>query len=93
MIQILTIVVVAKQPYLDISLNNRSLFGNIELADLEALPSEEFEPLVDRALHEGTCCPGRGFVLMPSASPYGRHIAPRVLANYQLLVEKALAFR
>jgi len=69
------------------------LFGNIELADLEALPSEEFEPLVDRALHEGTCCPGRGFVLMPSASPYGRHIAPRVLANYELLVEKALAFR
>ncbi len=68
------------------------LFGNIEAADIENLPPAAFEPRVARALHEGTAGPGRGFVLMPSACPYGRVIKPSVLENYRLMVQHAEAF-
>ncbi|HEY3267012.1 MAG TPA: uroporphyrinogen decarboxylase family protein [Armatimonadota bacterium] len=65
------------------------LFGNLEASDLENLEPAEFAPLVDRALEEGTSGEGRGFVLMPSASPYGRDITRRTMANYETMVEKA----
>lgn len=68
------------------------LFGNIEIADIENLTSAAFEPKVVRALREGTQGPGRGFVLMPSACPYGRVIKPSVLENYRLMVRHAEAF-
>ncbi|MCE9615296.1 MAG: hypothetical protein K8T26_13580 [Lentisphaerae bacterium] len=62
------------------------LFGNIEIADIEGLPPPQFEAVVRRALLEGTRGEGRGFVLMPSSSPYGRTIHPDVLRNYETLV-------
>lgn len=65
------------------------LFGNIEVADIENLSPEKFEPKVVKALREGTAGEGRGFVLMPSAAPYGRTIPPSVLANYQTMVRLA----
>ncbi len=65
------------------------LFGNIEIADIENLKPADFEPKVIQALREGTADTGRGFVLMPSACPYGRTIKPSVLENYRLMVEHA----
>ena len=62
------------------------LFGNLEIADIENRPTAEFEKIVARALREGTTGPGRGFVLMPSAAPYGRTITPRTMANYETMV-------
>ena len=35
---------------------------------------------------KGTTGEGRGFVLLPSASPYGRQIAPHVMANYETMI-------
>ena len=62
------------------------LFGNLEIADIENTEPHEFEPLVRRALTEGTRSEGRGFVLMPSASPYGRTTSARTLQNYETMV-------
>lgn len=69
------------------------LFGNIEARDLECLPPAEFEKVVAQALREGTAGEGKGFVLMPSASPYGRTITPVTLANYETMVRLAVGFR
>ena len=32
---------------------------------------------------------GRGFVLMPSASPYGRELSALTLKNYEMIVKVA----
>ncbi len=60
------------------------LFGNLEASDIENLPTPAFETKVRRALAEGPG--GRGFVLMPSACPYGRRLSPLALANYRAMV-------
>ncbi len=62
------------------------LFGNLEIADIENMEPTDFEDVVRRALDEGTRGAGRGFVLMPSACPYGRTISPRTLQNYETIV-------
>lgn len=63
------------------------LFGNLESSDLENLPPADFRVLVQRAIDEGTRGPGRGFVLMPSACPYGRVLPERALRNYEVMLE------
>ncbi len=63
------------------------LYGNLEANDIEMLSPHDFAEKVRRALDEGTRGTGRGFVLMPSASPYGRHLTPRALRNYETMVE------
>jgi hypothetical protein len=68
------------------------LFGNIEAAELELLSPDAFEARVAQALREGTAGEGRGFVLMPSACPYGRQFGPHVLANYETMVRLAKEF-
>jgi uroporphyrinogen-III decarboxylase len=65
------------------------LFGNLEASEIENLPTDVFERRVHRALEEGTTGAGRGFVLMPSACPYGREINARVMANYRTMVRLA----
>jgi hypothetical protein len=65
------------------------LFGNIEIADVENLETPRFAEKVKRALDEGTRGSGRGFVLMPSASPYGRIISARTMRNYENMVQLA----
>lgn len=62
------------------------LFGNLEVSDLETLPRERFREKVLRALEEGTRGPGRGFVLMPSACPYGRKLSSAAMRNYETMV-------
>ncbi|MEI8140937.1 MAG: uroporphyrinogen decarboxylase family protein, partial [bacterium] len=57
------------------------LFGNLEIADIENMPSPQFTEKVKRALNEGCAGEGRGFVLMPSASPYGREISALCLSG------------
>jgi uroporphyrinogen-III decarboxylase len=69
------------------------LFGNLELRDVENMDPPDFEKVVAKALRDGTRGPGRGFVLMPSACPYGRTITPRTLANYRTMVRLATGFR
>ena len=68
------------------------LFGNLEVSDIENLPPEQFREKVARALREGTAGEGRGFVLMPSACPYGRKLSPRALKNYEIMVEMTEGF-
>lgn len=68
------------------------LFGNLEVSDIENLPTELFRKKVDTALREGAGGQGRGFVLMPSACPIGRKLKTRSLENYRCMVERAEAF-
>lgn len=63
------------------------LFGNLESCDVENLPTERFAEKVGRALDEGTSGTGRGFVLMPSACPYGRQLPSRTVRNYETMIE------
>ncbi len=69
------------------------LFGNIEVSDIENLVPEKFAEKVDKALREGTAGEGRGFVLMPSASPYGRTITERTWANYTTMVKMTREYK
>jgi uroporphyrinogen-III decarboxylase len=64
------------------------LFGNIEITDIENMPSDKFRRVVKQVIADGTSGEGRGFVLMPSASPYGRNISELTLRNYQIMVEE-----
>jgi len=68
------------------------LFGNLEMRDIETMPTAEFEKVVAKALQDGTAGSGRGFVLMPSACPYGREVGESVLANYRAMVRLAKGF-
>jgi len=63
------------------------LFGNLEVSDIETLPSDAFAGKVKRAIEEGTTGEGRGFVLMPSASPYGRKLSRTALKNYETMID------
>ncbi len=69
------------------------LFGNLEIADIENLPPDRFEMKVKRALEEGMMGKGRGFVLMPSSCPSGRHFSPYTLPNYEKMVDLTENFR
>ena len=62
------------------------LFGNLEISDLENLAADDFAKKIERAIREGTSGRGRGFVLMPSACPYGRVLSKKTLANYEKMI-------
>ena len=62
------------------------LFGNLEIAAIENTEPNKFEKLIRRALAEGTHGEGRGFVLMPSACPYGRTLSEKTMQNYETMV-------
>jgi hypothetical protein len=68
------------------------LFGNIEIADIENTEPSRFEKIVEKTLRDGTGGKGRGFVLMPSSSPYGRTITPTTMANYETMVRLTVNF-
>jgi hypothetical protein len=69
------------------------LFGNLEISDIELLPAAQFSELVKRALDEGTAGEGRGFVLLPSASPCGRNVSPVTLRNYDTMIRLVEAWQ
>jgi hypothetical protein len=62
------------------------LFGNIEITDIENLAPKAFEAKCRKSVIDGTAGEGRGFVLMPSACPYGREISATTLENYRTMV-------
>ena len=66
-----------------------TLFGNIEVSTIETLESDAFEGLVKNTLREVAETSGKGFVLMPTAAPYGRRITANTLRNYETLVRLA----
>ena len=66
-----------------------TLFGNIEASEIEMMPEAQFERRVAKAIADGTAGQGRGFVLLPSACPYGRTITPRTMSNYRTMVRLA----
>jgi len=68
------------------------LFGNLEICDIENLPTSEFAKKVTQTLTEGTAGQGKGFVLMPSACPYGRVLSNQALKNYEKMVEMVETF-
>jgi uroporphyrinogen-III decarboxylase len=68
------------------------IFGNIEITDIENMPGEAFRRIVRQAIADGTSGEGRGFVLMPSASPYGRNISDQIIRNYQIMIEEVERF-
>ena len=63
------------------------LFGNLEATDIENLPTDSFAEKIKRALDEGTAGEGRGFVLLPSACPYGRQLSTLAMKNYEKIIE------
>ena len=63
------------------------LFGNLEASDLENLSTDRFAEKIERALAEGTKGAGKGFVLMPSACPYGRKLSALAMKNYEKMIE------
>lgn len=62
------------------------LFGNLEVSDIENMPTPAFSKRVARSLREGMEGAGRGFVLMPSSAPYGRKLPELTLRNYEEIV-------
>jgi hypothetical protein len=62
-------------------------FGNLELSDIETMEPHEFEKKILTALEEGTAGEGKGFVLMPTASPIGRKLKLSTLKNYEKIIE------
>jgi hypothetical protein len=64
-----------------------TLFGNIEISDIENLPPERFRKIAEASVRDGTSGEGRGFVLMPSSCPCGRKIPENTLRNYEILVD------
>jgi hypothetical protein len=69
------------------------LFGNLEISEIENLPTVQFRERVNRALAEGTAGAGRGFCLLPSSCPYGRELSALTLRNYEAMVEEVETFR
>ncbi|HPB32801.1 MAG TPA: uroporphyrinogen decarboxylase family protein [Candidatus Sumerlaeota bacterium] len=68
------------------------LFGNLEISDIETMPTDRFAERVTQSLKEGTTGSGRGFVLMPSACPYGRMLSPLAQANYEAIIAAVESF-
>ncbi len=65
------------------------LFGNLECSDIEMKSPAAFEKICAQSIQDGTAGNGKGFVLMPSAAPYGRTITPSTMANYETMVRLA----
>ena len=55
--------------------------------DTKNLLTDQLAENVKRALEEGTSGSGRGFVLMPSACPYGRELSSLTMKNYEKIIE------
>ena len=63
------------------------LFGNLEISDIENLDTAKFAGIVEQSIKNGTTGQGRGFVLMPSACPYGRELSTLAMKNYEKIID------
>jgi hypothetical protein len=70
-----------------------TLFGNVEVSDIENMNPEDFEKMIAKSLVDGTAGEGKGFVLMPTSCPYGRIITDTTMANYQTMLRLATTFK
>ncbi|MBT3271751.1 MAG: hypothetical protein HN368_01250 [Spirochaetales bacterium] len=66
-----------------------SLFGNVEVSDIENLDAVSFERKVRESVEAGR--KARGFVLMPTAAPYGREVSDLAMKNYETMVRAVSA--
>lgn len=66
------------------------LFGNLEVTDIENMETDKFKDVVKKTIKDGTSGTGRGFVLMPSSCPFGRHISERTVANYRVMMDSIM---
>ncbi len=64
-----------------------TFFGNIEITDIESKEPEEFRSIVRQTLSDARDAPG--FVLMPTASPYGRDVPEKTIRNYEIMLEES----
>ena len=64
------------------------LFGNLEASDLVNLAENKFREKIKKAISEGTAGDGRGFVLLPSACPYGRKLPLTAMKNYEAMIDE-----
>jgi len=69
------------------------LFGNIEISDIEFMPSDRFREMVRRTVGDATSGSGRGFVLTPTSAPYGRTISDLTFRNYSIMIEEVERLR
>lgn len=67
-----------------------TLFGNIQLRDLETLPAEDMRRVVRETVEAGM--PGGGFVLMPTAAPINADLSPLTERNYRIMIDTALEY-
>ena len=70
----------------------KSNLGELIEGDIVNLEPAAFENKVEQALREGTRGHGRGFVLMPSASPVGEELAASAIHNYESMIRLAESF-
>lgn len=63
-----------------------TLLGTLEITDLENMSRDDFRRFLK--VHLARIPWRRNFILMPSASPYGRKLSLRTMENYHILVEE-----
>ena len=67
------------------------IMGNIEMGELEHLDEDTFTQRIKDAIRDATAGDGYGFILAPTSFPIDRVITPRLLRNYEIMVEQVEA--
>lgn len=67
-----------------------TIFGNIQLRDLELRTEKEIVEITKKAIDEGA--PGGRFVLMPTAAPLDVDLKEQTKRNYIAMIETALTY-
>lgn len=67
-----------------------TLFGNVQLKDLENLSAKDMREKMVRLMEEGK--PGGNFVVLPTATPLNVPLSPRTEENFRIMVDTALEY-
>jgi len=65
-----------------------TLFGNVQLKDLERLSAADMREKMVRLIEEGK--PGGNFVVLPTATPLNVPLSPRTEENFRIMVDTVL---
>ena len=68
--------------------NRITLFGNVQLKDLERMSDKEMRETMIRLMEEGK--PNGNFVVLPTATPLNVPLSPRTEENFRIMVDTAL---